>query len=71
VRAQLPSLEVPVLLLHGDSSPFIPVNVMVDMHQAIRNSRLQVFQRARHGLPFSHARECAQALRRFLDAERG
>jgi pimeloyl-ACP methyl ester carboxylesterase len=70
VRAQLPSLDLPVLLLHGDSSPFIPVNVMVDMHHAIRGSRLQVFPRARHGLPFSHARECAQALRRFLDDTR-
>lgn len=70
VRAQLPSLDLPVLLLHGDSSPFIPVNVMVDMHHAIRGSRLQVFPRARHGLPFSHARECAQALRRFLDDAR-
>lgn len=67
VRPQLPSLKLPVLLLHGDSSPFIPVNVMVDMHHAIPDSRLQVFPRARHGLPFSHAGECARALRRFLD----
>ena len=70
VRSQLPSLKLPVLLLHGDSSPFIPVNVMVDMHHAISGSRLQVFPRARHGLPFSHAHECAQALRRFLDDTR-
>jgi len=67
MRAQLPSLKLPVLLLHGDSSPLIPVDVMVDMHHAIPGSRLQVFPHARHGLPFSHARECAQALRRFLD----
>ena len=67
MRAELPSLRLPVLLLHGDSSPFIPVNVMVDMHHAIPGSRLQVFPRARHGLPFSHARACAQVLRRFLD----
>jgi pimeloyl-ACP methyl ester carboxylesterase len=66
VRAELPSLKLPVLLLHGDSSPFIPVNVMVDMHHAIPNSRLQVFPRARHGLPFSHASECARAVRQFL-----
>ena len=67
MRAQLPSVKVPALLLHGDSSPFIPVNVMVDMHHAIPGSRLQVFPHARHGLPFSHAQGCAQALRRFLD----
>jgi len=67
LRAELPSLKLPVLLLHGDASPFIPVNVMVDMHHALPDSRLQVFARARHGLPFSHARQCAQTLRRFLD----
>jgi pimeloyl-ACP methyl ester carboxylesterase len=67
LRSQLPSLKLPVLLLHGDSSPFIPVNVMVDMHHAIPDSRLQVFPRAKHGLPFSHARECSVVLRAFLD----
>jgi pimeloyl-ACP methyl ester carboxylesterase len=70
VRAQLPSLKLPVLLLHGDSSPFIPVNVMVDMHHALPDSRIQVFPRAKHGLPFSHAHECATALRTFLDGLR-
>lgn len=67
MRADLPSLRLPVLLLHGDSSPFIPVDVMVDMHRAIPDSRLKVFPHARHGLPFSHARESAAALRAFLE----
>jgi pimeloyl-ACP methyl ester carboxylesterase len=68
LRPQLPSVQCPVLLMHGDSSPFIPVNVMVDMHHGLPNSRLQVFAHARHGLPFSHARQCAETLREFLDA---
>jgi pimeloyl-ACP methyl ester carboxylesterase len=66
LRSQLGAVNCPVLLLHGDSSPFIPVNVMVDMHHRLPRSRLQVFARAKHGLPFSHARECARALRDFL-----
>jgi pimeloyl-ACP methyl ester carboxylesterase len=70
LRPQLPSVQCPVLLLHGDRSPFVPVNVMVDMHHGLPNSRLQVFARARHGLPFSHARQCAETLREFLDAAR-
>jgi pimeloyl-ACP methyl ester carboxylesterase len=69
LRAELPRLSLPVLLMHGDSSPFIPVGVMADMHRALPDSRLTVFPRAKHGLPFSHGRECAQALRRFLDAQ--
>lgn len=71
LRAELPRLALPVLLLHGDSSPFIPVSVMAEMHRALPDSRLQVFARAKHGLPFSHARECARLLRAFLDAQAG
>lgn len=68
LRSELPRLSIPVLLMHGDSSPFIPVSVMADMHRALPDSRLQVFAGAKHGLPFSHARECAQKLRAFLDS---
>jgi len=72
LRPQLASVQCPVLLMHGDASPFIPVNVMVDMHHRLPNSRLQVFAHARHGLPFSHARQCAETLREFLhDARSG
>lgn len=66
LRGQLASARCPVLLMHGDTSPFIPVNVMVDMHHRLPDSRLQVFAHAKHGLPFSHARECARVLRAFL-----
>ena len=55
------------LLLHPDSSPFIPVAVMADLQRKLPNAALQVFPDTRHGLPFSHAEECARALRRFLE----
>lgn len=67
LRPRLPEVKCPVLLMHGDGSPFIPVGVMADMHAALADSRLQVFAHAKHGLPFSHARECSRALRAFLD----
>jgi len=67
LRPQLGSVRCPVQLMHGDTSPFIPVSVMVEMHHRLPHSRLQVFAHARHGLPFSHATACAQLLRRFLD----
>lgn len=71
LRPELPRLALPVLLLHGDSSPFIPVAAMADMHRALPDARLQVFAHAKHGLPFSHAAECGRALRAFLDAQAG
>jgi pimeloyl-ACP methyl ester carboxylesterase len=63
---QLDAVRMPVLLLHGDSSPFIPVPVLADLKARLPNARLQVFARTRHGLPFSHAKECAQVLGDFL-----
>lgn len=68
LRPQLPQLRCPVLLMHGDSSPFIPAEILTDLHKNIPGSRLQIFAHARHGLPFSHARQCAQTLREFLDS---
>lgn len=68
---RLGGIAAPVLLLHADSSPFIPVSVMADLKDRLRNARLHVIGRARHGLPFSHAKECAALLRTFLDGARG
>jgi pimeloyl-ACP methyl ester carboxylesterase len=64
---RLPEIRCPVLLLHPDGSPFIPVSVAAEMHRLLPNATLTVFGPARHGLPFSHGRQCAALLRSFLD----
>ncbi len=63
----LPDIQVPALLLHPDSSPFIPVPVMADLHARLPDAQLRIFPNSAHGLPFSHARECSEALRQFLE----
>lgn len=63
---ELPHITMPVLLMHPDTSPFIPLHVMANLKSHLPNARLMVFPNARHGLPFSHARECAKTLRDFL-----
>jgi pimeloyl-ACP methyl ester carboxylesterase len=68
LTAGLANLRTPVLLLHPDGSPFIPVPMAAELQQLLPNARLRVFEHARHGLPFSHADECATALRAFLDS---
>ena len=65
---RLGGIECPVLLLHPDGSPFIPVPVMAELHRLLRGSQLNVIGPARHGLPFSHARECSAIFRSFLDS---
>jgi pimeloyl-ACP methyl ester carboxylesterase len=67
LASKLKTLDVPVLLMHADSSPFIPVGAMADLKAILPRSQLQVFARARHGLPFSHAKQCAKTLRCFLE----
>lgn len=64
---ELAGVSCPVLLLHPDSSPFIPVETMAALRRALPDARLQVLAHARHGLPYSHAAECAAAVSRFLD----
>ena len=68
---RLGAIKCPVLLLHPDGSPFIPVPIMAELHRLLPTSRLNVIGPARHGLPFSHDRQCAQLLRSFLDSGAG
>jgi pimeloyl-ACP methyl ester carboxylesterase len=65
--AELASVPAPVLILHPDGSPFIPVEAAVQLYRELPDAELHVFGHAKHGLPFSHGRESAAVLRRFLD----
>lgn len=67
LSARLKEIGCPTLLLHPDGSPFIPVPVMAELHRLLPGAELNVIGRSRHGLPFSHARQCARLLRGFLD----
>jgi pimeloyl-ACP methyl ester carboxylesterase len=64
---RLGEIKCPTLLLHPDGSPFIPVPVMAELHKLLPNATLNVIGPARHGLPFSHAPQCAALFRTFLD----
>lgn len=66
LRDKLSDLELSVLLLQADASPFVSAAEMADLHARLPRSQLQVFPHARHGLPFSHPVACAKALRAFL-----
>lgn len=67
---RLGAIKCPTLLLHPDGSPFIPVPVMAELHRLLGDAQLNVIGHSRHGLPFSHAGQCAGLLRTFLDARR-
>ncbi|HWB47806.1 MAG TPA: alpha/beta hydrolase [Stellaceae bacterium] len=66
LSADLPKVRPPVLILHPDASPFIPVAVAAALHAGLPDAELHVIGHAKHGLPFSHASGCATILRGFL-----
>ena len=67
LSSRLGEVGCPALLMHPDGSPFIPVDAVLDLYKRLPDARLQVIAHARHGMPFSHAGECARLLRAFLD----
>jgi pimeloyl-ACP methyl ester carboxylesterase len=71
LSAELGSVRPPVLILHPDGSPFIPVSVTAQLYAALPDAELHIFGHSKHGLPFSHGGECAAMLRRFLDRRLG
>ena len=60
-------VTVPTLLMAPDASPFVPMEIPVEIHKSIAHSELAVFPKTRHGLPFSHSQACAKTLLSFLD----
>ena len=62
----LQRISVPTLLLCPDASPFVGLDMSCEIHRGIAHSEMAVFPHARHGLPFSHARVCAETLLDFL-----
>jgi pimeloyl-ACP methyl ester carboxylesterase len=71
LAGKLPQFRVPVLLLHGDSSPFIPATITASLHAGLPDAEMQIFAHAKHGVPLSHGTQCGQALRSFLERRRG
>lgn len=64
LSADLPGITCPVLLIHPDSSPFLPVSMSAEIHSLLPNAEMMVIPHAKHGIACSHATEAAFA---FLD----
>ena len=68
---QLPRLRKPVLLISGDSSPYVGVEQVAALHKLLPASQVCILPNARHGIAFSHAGPCAQAFLAFAAAQSG
>lgn len=66
-RVGLEKFAQPLLALMPDQSPYVHVSQAAELAQIVKQTELQVFRGARHGLPLSHGMECARLLVDFLD----
>lgn len=72
LTGELPKLKCPLLILMPDRSPFVPARMAAELADLVPQAELAVFPGVRHGLPFSHAGECAARTLAFIErAERG
>jgi non-heme chloroperoxidase len=66
-RDDLPRIDVPVLVMHGDADRILPIGATgMKTHQAIEDSRFVVVPGAPHGLLWTHAEQVNAELLDFL-----
>jgi non-heme chloroperoxidase len=66
-RADLPKIDVPVLVMHGSEDRILPIEACgARTHEAIADSEYVVIDGAPHGLCWTHADEVNEALVSFL-----
>lgn len=66
VHDRLPRLSVPTLIMVGENEPGTPVEASRQIHQQVRDSRLEVLPRAFHLSNYEAAEPFNQALLDFL-----
>ena len=68
-RADLPHVDVPALVVHGDDDWVLPIVATgLRLHQSLAGSRWVVIEGGAHGLLWTHAEEVNRALLAFLEA---
>jgi non-heme chloroperoxidase len=66
-RADLPKIDVPVLVVHGTADRILPIDACGrPTHEAIKGSEYVVIDGAPHGLCWTHAEDVNEAIVSFL-----
>lgn len=66
-REDLPRIDVPTLIIHGDADRTLPIDATaIPLAKAIAGARLEVIEGGPHGLTWTHAAEVNAALLAFL-----
>jgi len=66
-RADLASIDVPTLVIHGDADRILPLAATgARTHESVKGSRLAVIEGGPHGLNWTHAEHVNRELLKFL-----
>ena len=70
-RKDLPKIDVPTLVIHGDADKILPIAATgTPAAKAIKGAKLAVIKGGPHGLTWTHADEVNRELLAFLKAEK-
>ncbi|MGU3626059.1 alpha/beta fold hydrolase [Comamonas sp. C24C] len=68
-RDDLQKIDVPTLIIHGDSDRIVPLEVSgARTHDAVKGSQIHIIKNGPHGCNLSHAQEFNRALIDFIEA---
>jgi pimeloyl-ACP methyl ester carboxylesterase len=67
LTSNLAGFKLPLLSMMPDRSPFVSLAQASALAELVPQAEIAVFPGARHGLPFSHAKEAATTLVAFLE----
>ncbi|MNK15792.1 Non-heme chloroperoxidase [compost metagenome] len=68
-RQDLPRIDIPSLVIHGDADRILPIQATGNrLHKLLKNSQMVTIKGAPHGLLWTHGAEVNQALMDFLGA---
>jgi non-heme chloroperoxidase len=70
-RADLPKIDVPVLVLHGDDDHVLPYEkTSARLRELIKDVDVRVIEGGPHAIPWTHAEQVNSAIIKFVGAER-
>ena len=67
LRAMLPSIDIPTLLLHGDADARSPLSAAMAIHAAIPGSELVILPGLGHACIVEDPDACSDAVQRFVE----
>jgi pimeloyl-ACP methyl ester carboxylesterase len=67
LRAMLPSIDIPTLLLHGDADARSPLSAAKAIHAAIPDSDLVILPGLGHACTVEDPDACSGAIERFVE----